>query len=159
MKIAKVCTKGAITVSPSAPLSEAAQIMCGRNVGTVVVTASPADRPVVMGIITDRDIVRAQLHRTSDLSRLSVAEVMTPDPLVLNEQESIEEAINQLLTRAVRRAPVIDASGMLVGLVSTNDLLAEVSNELVNLVQPIAQQAIRKPASTPPVHIRNERFP
>lgn len=159
MKIAKVCTKEAITVSPSAPLSEAAQMMCGRNVGTVVVTASPADRPVVVGIITDRDIIRAQLHRTSDLSRLSVAEVMTPDPLVLNEQESIEEAINQLLARGVRRAPVIDASGKLVGLVSTDDLLAEVSDELVNLVQPIAQQAMRRPASGQPVHLENECFP
>lgn len=159
MTIAKVCTKGAITVSPSAPLSEAAQIMCGRNVGTVVVTASPADRPVVVGIITDRDIVRAQFHRTSDLSRLSVADVMTPDPLVLNEQESMEQAINQLLARGVRRAPVIDSSGMLVGLVSTDDLLAEVSDELVNLVRPIAQQAITRPASAQPVHLKNECFP
>ncbi len=159
MKIAKVCTKGAITVSPSAPLSEAAQIMCARNVGTVVVTASPADRPVVVGIITDRDIVRAQLHRTSDLSRLSVAEVMTPDPLVLNEQESIEEAIHQLLARGVRRTPVINSSGKLVGLVSTDDLLAEISDELVNLVQPVAQQAIRKPPSAQPVHLKNECFP
>ena len=159
MKIAEVCTKGAITVSPSAPVSEAAQIMCARNVGTVVVTMSPADRPVVVGIITDRDIVRAQLHRTSDLSRLSVAEVMTPDPLVLNEQDSIEEAINQLLARDVRRAPVIDASGMLAGLVSTDDLLAEISDELVNLVQPIAQQAIKRLSKAQPVHLINVCFP
>ncbi len=159
MKIATVCTKGAITVSPSAPLSEAAQIMCSRNVGTVVVTVSPADRPVVVGIITDRDIVRAQLHRVSDLSRLSVAEVMTPDPLVLNEQEVIESAIDQMLARGVRRAPVIDASGKLIGLVSTDDLLAEVSDELVNLIQPIAQQAMRGPASVPPIHLENECFP
>jgi CBS domain-containing protein len=159
MKIAKVCTKGAITVSPSAALSEAAQTMCASNVGTVVVTASHADRLVVVGIITDRDIVRAQLHRTSDLSRLAVSEVMTPDPLVLSEQESIETAINQMLARGVRRAPVIDASGMLVGLVSTDDLLAQVSDELVNLVQPIVQQAIRKPASAQPVHIKNQCFP
>lgn len=159
MKIAKICTKGAITVSPSAPLSEVAQIMCGRNVGTVVVTASPADRPVVVGIITDRDVVRAQLHRTSDFSRLSVAEVMTRDPLVLNEEEPLESAIDQMLARGVRRAPVIDASGMLVGLVSTDDLLTAVSDELVNLVQPIARQAIRKATVEQPVHIRNECFP
>ncbi len=159
MTVATVYTKGAITVSPSAPLSEVAQIMCGRNVGTVIVTASPADRPVVVGIITDRDIVRAQLHRTSDLSRLSVADVMTSDPLVLNEQESVESAIDQMLARGVRRAPVIDASGMLVGLVSTADLLAEVSDELFNLVQPIARQAIRTAAAEQPVPIRNECFP
>ncbi len=141
MKVAKVYTKGAITVSPSAPLSEVAQTMCGSNVGTVVVTASPADAPVVVGIITDRDIVRAQLQRTSDLSRLSTADVMTPDPLVVNEQESIEEAINRLQARGVRRAPVVSGSGRLVGLVSTDDLLAQVSDELVDLAKLVAQQA------------------
>ncbi len=141
MKVAKVCTKGAVTVSPSAPLSEVAQTMCSSHVGTVVVTASPADSPVVVGIVTDRDIVRAQLHRTSDLSRLSTAEVMTPDSLVLNEQESIEEAINRLQARGVRRAPVVSESGRLVGLVSTDDLLSEVSDELVSLAKVVARQA------------------
>ncbi len=141
MKVAKVCTKGAVTVSPSAPLSEVAHTMCSSHVGTVVVTASPADSPVVVGIVTDRDIVRAQLHRTSDLSRLSTAEVMTPDPLVLNEQESIEEAINRLQARGVRRAPVVSESGRLVGLVSTDDLLSEVSDELVSLAKVVARQA------------------
>ncbi len=141
MKVTKVCTKGAVTVSPSAPLSEVAQTMCSSHVGTVVVTASPADSPVVVGIVTDRDIVRAQLHRTSDLSRLSTAEVMTPDPLVLNEQESIEEAINRLQARGVRRAPVVNESGTLVGLLSLDDLLTEVSDELVSLAKLVARQA------------------
>jgi CBS domain-containing protein len=146
MTIGNVCTKGAVTVSPSAPLSEAAQLMCSKYVGTLVVTSSSGDKPVVTGVITDRDIVRAQLHRTSDLSRLSVAEIMTPHPLVLREQESVQDAINQLQARGVRRAPVVDASGVLVGLVSTDDLLAEVSDELVNLVRLIAQQSAKEEA-------------
>ncbi len=141
MNVGDVCTRGAVTVSPSTPLSEVAQMMCNRHVGTVIVTKAPIDSPVVVGMITDRDIVRAQLERTADLSRLSAGEVMTPDPLVLNEKESGSDAIRHLQARGVRRAPVVNASGMLVGLVSTDDLLAQVSEELVNLASLVSRQA------------------
>ncbi len=141
MKVGDVCTKGAVTVSPSTPLGLVAETMCNRHVGAVVVTHAPIDSPVVVGIITDRDIVRAQLERTADLSRLSAREVMTPDPLVLNEEESAADAIRHLQARGVRRAPVINANGLLVGLVSTDDLLAQVSEELINLASLVSRQA------------------
>jgi CBS domain-containing protein len=144
MNVGEACTRGALTVSPSAPLSDVAEIMCDRHVGAVVVTEAPLDKPVVVGIITDRDIVRAQLEHTADLSRLRTGEVMTRDPLVLNEQESIASAIGRLQARGVRRAPVINASGMLVGLVSTDDLLLQVSDELANLAQLVSNQPRRE---------------
>lgn len=144
MNVGRVCTKGAVTVPVSAPLSEVAQLMYERHVGAVIVTATPSERPVAAGIITDRDIVRAQFERTADFSRLQAAEVMSRSPLELNEQDSIEDALRQMQTRGVRRAPVVSANGALVGLVSTDDLLAEVSEELVNLAQLVAQQARRE---------------
>src|SRR5690349_11456759 len=88
MKIGQVCTRDAVSVSASAPLIEAAQLMCQNQVGAAVVVVAPGERPTVIGIITDRDIVRVQLERVADLSRVRVADVMTRDPLVLNEDES-----------------------------------------------------------------------
>jgi len=140
MNAGQVCTKGAVSVSASAPLSEVAQLMCDRHVGAVVVTVTPSDRPVVAGIITDRDIVRAQLERTADLSRLSAGDIMTRDPLVLNEQESIGKAVQRLRQRGVRRAPVINNSGALIGVISTDDLLAQVSEELLALAHLVEEQ-------------------
>src|SRR5690606_27565359 len=93
MKISEVCSRDLVSVPAGAPLSEVARLMRERNVGAVVVTKAPADQPVVVGIITDRDIVCAQLERAADLSRLEAEQVMTRNPLVLNEDDSIENAI------------------------------------------------------------------
>jgi len=146
MSVGEVCTREAVTVLSCAALDEVAAIMRDRHVGAVVVTKAPLDAPVVVGIVTDRDIVRAQLKRAESLSRMRADEVMTRDPLILNEQQSIAEAISQLQVRGVRRAPVIDASGLLVGVVSTDDLLARVSEELLGLAQLVTRQASRESA-------------
>lgn len=146
MNVGQVCTRGAVSVSASVPLSEVAQEMYDRHIGAVVVTKSPMDRPVVVGIITDRDIVRAQLDHAADLTQLRTEDIMTRDPLVLNERDSIANAVHHLQARGVRRAPVISDDGALVGLISTDDLLAHVGEELLNLAYLVGQQARREPA-------------
>ncbi len=69
---------------------------------------------------------------------------MTRDPLVLNEQESITGAVDRLHARGVRRAPVISASGMLVGVLSIDDLLVQVSQELQGLALLVSYQPRRE---------------
>ncbi len=145
MKIAKACTRPAVTAAASATLSEVATLMRDRNVGAVVITKSPADEPVAVGMITDRDIVHAQLDHVADLSRLSAEDVMTRDPLVLNEEDSVEDAIIRMRGRGVRRAPVVSAAGELVGVVSTDDLLENIAEDLIVLAYVLARQHSRPP--------------
>lgn len=135
MKVGEISTKGAISASPRTPLDEVARVMVKADVGAVVITKSPLDGPVVVGIVTDRDIVRAQNRHGAALSRLHAEDAMTRDPLVVNEDESVASAIGRLQARRVRRAPVIDASGLISGLISSDDLLAEVSDELTDLAK------------------------
>jgi CBS domain-containing protein len=133
MKLGEIATGDVISLSRAAALIEAAQLMCERGVGAVVVVESPADRPIPVGMITDRDIVRAQLERVADLSRLRIADVMSRDPLVLAAGDSIENALAHLRARGVRRAPVIDSSGALVGVVSTDDVLGCLARQLLEI--------------------------
>ena len=105
MKLASLCSRRLVTVSTGAPISEVARLMRDEHVGAVVVTQDGADHLHVAGILTDRDIVRAQLARTADLASLSTREIMTANPLVLSEGESIDAAIGRLRARGVRRAP------------------------------------------------------
>lgn len=142
MNVGMICGRSPISVEASTPLSEVARLMCDHHIGAVIVTQSPLDSPVVVGIITDRDITRAQLERASDLSRLSTAEVMTRDPLVLCEDVSIEDAIERMQSRGVRRAPVISPSGTLIGIVSTDDLIAEIARELTSLARLLELQSM-----------------
>jgi len=130
MKVGDLCTREAVTVNASAQVRDAARLMCDERIGAVVVTATPAEAPVAIGMLTDRDIVCAQLDHATDFAQLRVGDVMTRDPLVLNEEMSVEEAIHCLRTRHVRRAPVISSTGSLVGVLSFDDLLAHLAGTL-----------------------------
>jgi CBS domain-containing protein len=140
MNVGDLCARGVIAVPTSATLTEAAQLMNDEHVGAIVVTAGGTSHARVVGIITDRDIVRAQLERTADLSRLSAEETMTRKPLVLDERESIEGAIAHLRARGVRRAPVTHEDGTPVGLISVDDLLAHLATTLIGAAAIVAQQ-------------------
>lgn len=111
MKIGDLCSRKLIAVPIGAPILDVARLMRDQHVGAVAVTRGGPALARVAGILTDRDIVRAQLARTADLSSLSAGQTMTPDPLVLSEEESIDGAIAHLRARGVRRVPVIKQDG------------------------------------------------
>jgi CBS domain-containing protein len=114
--------------------------MGDQHVGAIIVSEGDPERPRPIGMITDRDIIRAQYERTADLSRLSAGQVMSRNPLVISEQESVDGAIAHLRARGVRRAPVVAPDGALVGLISTDDLLANIARKLVNLAEIVGWQ-------------------
>ncbi len=144
MKIGALCNRDLVSVAASAPLSEVAGLMCTHHVGAVVVTKSPMDQPVPVGMITDRDITRAQLRSGRDFSELRSEEIMTKDPLVLCEDEAVEEAIGRMRGRGVRRAPVVSVHGRLIGVVSTDDLIAQLARELSALARLLELQPMRE---------------
>lgn len=145
MKVSEMCSRGVVSVSESASLRDVAVLMGERHVGSVVVVAGGhSEKRRLMGIITDRDIVRAQLEHVADLSRLRVADVMTESPLTLSADEPMEEAVATLRARGVRRAPVVNALQELVGLVSTDDLIAEVARQVGTLAKLLQRQPVRE---------------
>jgi CBS domain-containing protein len=140
MNVGEMCSRGIVSIFESASLREVASLMGERHVGTVVVTAKFSTTSQPVGIITDRDIVRAQLEHVADLSRLRVADVMAKSPLTLRDDEAIEDAIETMRARGVRRAPVANAQGSLVGFVSTDDLIAEVARQVSTLARLLQRQ-------------------
>ena len=141
MRIGDLCTREAYCVSSDAPLLEAVREMHRRHIGAVVVVGqgAAAERPV--GIVTDRDVVRAEMTRRADVFSLTAGEAMTVDPLVLEESCSLAQGINRLRHRGVRRAPVVDARGKLIGLISFDDVLPAVAESLTELAKLIGRQS------------------
>jgi CBS domain-containing protein len=140
MNVGKLCSRGPITASTSASLLDVAQRMRAAHVGAVVIMDGDGPGAQVRGIITDRDIVRAQLARTAELSSLNAADAMTRNPLVLTEENSIDAAIEHLRARDVRRAPVVDRDGRLVGVISVDDLLRQVAANVGALAKLVHHQ-------------------
>ena len=97
--------------------------MCERSVDALVVIASPVTRPTALGIITQQDIARADVMRAADISRLRISDVLSRDPLVFDQDETIESAIRHLRARNTRYALVVGSGGAFCGLISLDDLL------------------------------------
>jgi len=133
MSIGEVFTREVYMMNPGEPLLQAAHEMRRRNVGCVIVVEQRGKPLVPIGIVTDRDIARALPEHPSNLGALPVADIMTRDPPALREDESIVDAMVRLHQRGVRRAPVVAASGDLVGIVSTDDLLGIIAEQLGSL--------------------------
>jgi CBS domain-containing protein len=140
MNVGEACTREVYIVNPGEPLLQAVHEMCRRNVGCVVAVEQRGGRVLPVGIVTDRDVVRELQRHPDGLAAVTVADVMTRDPLALDEDESIIAAMQRLRQRGVRRAPVVAANGDLVGIVSTDDLLGIVAEQLGSLARLVERQ-------------------
>lgn len=143
MNIGDIRTPHVVITHPAQPLAAAARLMREHQVGALVVLEphDPDRRPI--GLLTDRDIVRGQLARQADLHCLTVGDVMSSNPLCLGVEMSLADGIDALNARAVRRAPVTDRNGMLVGIVTLDDLLPAVAAELHELAKLFKSQTHR----------------
>lgn len=109
-------TKDVLTVAPEDTIGEAAQKMTERSVGAVVVS----DFGRMIGIFTERDVMRAVAGRVHS-SEARVREWMTPDPVTMAEDASVEEAGNTMIERGFRHIPVV-TDDRAVGIVSIRDV-------------------------------------
>ena len=137
MSVGKLCSRVVTVVRREESIMAAARLMRQQHVGNVVVVEpeGEANRPV--GILTDRDIVVELLAKELDLNVVTVGDAMSCELLTLPEDMDLLEAVGQMRSHAVRRAPVVDARGMLVGIISIDDVLgvlAELLKELSCLV-------------------------
>jgi CBS domain-containing protein len=130
MNLAGVCTRTVHTTSGDRPLAEAAGRMLKYHVGALPVVDSHDRLRRPVGIVTDRDIVCGQVDRATNLHCLTVADVMTAKPVTLPEHTGVAEAIETLSQMGVRRALVVNDAGILTGIVSIEDLLPIVADEL-----------------------------
>ncbi len=118
-----------VTVSSSAPITEAALSMREEDIGALV-AVDDEGRPV--GIITDRDIVVSVVANSKNPVEILVEEIMTKKLIVVQEDTSILEILKILAKNSIRRVPVMK-KGKLVGIVSVDDLIVVITTELSNL--------------------------
>jgi len=141
MTIGKVCSRNVCVSRRGAALVSAVEDMTRNHVGAIVVvenSGSPGLKPI--GIITDRDVVCGQLSPPRDLFCMVVEDAMSSDVLTLKEACGIAEGVAAMSEQGVRRAPVVDDAGNLVGIVSMDDLLAVLARDLSDLAGLIKSQ-------------------
>lgn len=121
MKVQDCMTSPAHSCTTSANLVTAAQIMWNYRVGALPVVDSEG-HPV--GMITDRDICMAATRKSRFAADISVRETMSPNPFTIQPGDELSKALDTMAARQIRRIPVVDADGHLVGILSINDAAA-----------------------------------
>ncbi len=107
-----------------------ATVMKEEDVGSVIIEDD--HRPV--GIVTDRDLVLEVLEPRRDPSEVTAADVMTETPTTVRTDEGILEATAAMYEKGVRRLPIVDDDGEIVGIVTLDDLMVLLTDEMDNLV-------------------------
>lgn len=141
MNIGEVCSREVYIMRAGEPLREAVALMHRHQVGAIIVVEQDKDRVRPVGILTDRDVIYAQVMQGAEFSRSQVKDAMTTHPTTVLESAGLTEAISRMSDAGVRRAPVVDETGDLVGIITLDDLLPVISEELQGLARLIGGQA------------------
>ncbi|MCS6803885.1 MAG: CBS domain-containing protein [Acidobacteriota bacterium] len=140
MPISDYCLTEVVTIQPDETIAAAAALMRDQHVGCLVVVEG--NRPV--GILTDRDIVRGVLAEGLDATQTLVNDAMTHEVVTVQRQAGVFDAISLMCDEGVRRLPVVDEEGHLVGIIALDDLLLLLGTELVNLASISATERNRE---------------
>lgn len=110
-----------VTIAPAATLVEAAALLTERRIGAVVVSDDGA-QPV--GILSERDIVRAVAQHGAPALTRSVAETMTRNVKTCQTGDHVRDVLGRMTEGRFRHLPVIDDSGAMIGIISIGDAVS-----------------------------------
>jgi CBS domain-containing protein len=118
MDLREIMTRNVEVISAGASLRDAAVKMKELDVGLIPV----CDGDRLGGVLTDRDITIRATANGRDSIKTKVADVMSSDIAYCLEDQEIEEAVNLMEARQIRRLPIVDKDNRLVGIVSLADI-------------------------------------
>ncbi len=120
-----------VSIGAERPVNEAIKLMAERNIGSVLVM----DGEKLVGILSERDIVRRLLAPGLARDSTPVSAVMTKEPYCADAGKSVEACIALMNERRFRHLPVLDEGGKLLGMVSMGDLVKELIHEQAFVIE------------------------
>jgi CBS domain-containing protein len=137
MTVYACCQTNVVSVKPDATVQFVAGLMKEKNIGCVVVTDN--HRPV--GIVTDRDIALRSATLCDEPETALIESIMTRDPMIIRKDTGIFDAIQEMKTKGVRRMPIVDSGGRLVGLLTVDDLIRLLAREMADIARIIGKES------------------
>jgi CBS domain-containing protein len=140
MLLKEICTTGVAFCGRSTSVLDAAALMRTRHTGDLVIVDDISDGSAPSGVITDRDIVVKVLGNNLDPRTVTVGDVMRTPIVLGRDTEDLSEAVARMRTHGVRRLPIVDSRGKLVGIVTLDDLLKGLAGEATALMDIVAKE-------------------
>ena len=147
MAVGEICNRDVVIAEKTLSVVDAAQLMRKHHVGDLVVVEEKNGRKHPVGIVTDRDIVVEVVAAGVNPEALRVGDIMGTQVATVRESEGLFEAMRYMRDQGVRRMPVVDAAGALVGILTLDDLLELLAEELGELAKLVSRERQREQAA------------
>lgn len=141
MSLREFCGRRVISVSPRSNITDACHLMARNNVGCMVVQEDGE----ICGILTDRDIALKVAGESRDARQTKVGEVMTPNPVCISVDSNLHELTRLMHAHHVRRVPIVDGGKIALGIVTLDDLINMLGNEMFEIGRTVSESV---PAAT-----------
>ena len=135
MPIGEFCNRDVVFATKKMSIPEAAQLMRQFHVGDLVVVDEVDGKRMPVGIVTDRDMVIQIIAKSLDFNEFSVGDIMSPQLVSVQEKEGVFETIRLMRAKGIRRIPVVNQEGGLEGIVSAEDILDLLAEEMTELAK------------------------
>lgn len=140
MSIGEICNRKVVVMQAEETIAGAAKLMRDQHVGSVLIVDEQDGKRVPVGIVTDRDLVVEVIAPGLDPDAITVGDIMMTGFAVVKEETGVFEAIKYMRAKGVRRLPVVDREEKLVGIVTLDDLLILLSEELDALAKLVTRE-------------------
>lgn len=145
MTAGEACNREVVIARPEATIIEAVTLMKHHHVGDVIVVQDQADARVPIGILTDRDIALTLVtYQPTRLHMLRLRDMMSHDLVTCLESESLHAALKKMQSHGVRRLPVVNDDGGLEGILTFDDVIELLSEELTDLAKLVVNEQKRE---------------
>lgn len=140
----EVCNREVVYAHRDTPAAEAARLMREHHVGDLVVLNGKEGEQTPVGIVTDRDLVVEVIAAGVRPEDLTVGDVMSDELVTAREQDGLLDVIKRMRAKGVRRVPVVDGAGALVGILAVDDLIEIFAEQVTDLARLIAREQSRE---------------
>lgn len=144
MSVGEFCNREVIVIEKQESVFDAAKLMRHQHVGDVVVIEKQGGHNVPVGMLTDRDIVIEVIAEDVEPASVTIGDIMSQDLLTVGEQDDLLETIKLMRARGIRRMPVVDDEGGLVGILTVDDVLELITEQMSDLVVLVTRERLRE---------------
>lgn len=129
MAVSQMMSQDITSLPGNASIMDAAKFMTDMNVGSVIVM----DGSKPMGILTDRDIMIRAMVEGRDPNTTAIRDIMVSPVATVSEDNDILDVTHMMSEKKVRRCPVVNSNGMLVGMIALDDILISLGQEMQDI--------------------------
>ena len=144
MTLNDICVLEVVSCGRTTTVLEAARLMRHHHTGTLVVVDDPEGERTPCGVVTDRDIVVESLANELDAAETPVAQIMSGRVVIAAASESVPEALERMRVQGVRRLPVVDHAGSLIGIVALDDLLTLHAKQAAAIAEIVSREQAKE---------------